>query len=69
MVRIGDLHLGWVFDCMDQQLFNVVRKPAVAGLLGVRHDSPNVDKFGGIATVADINRLGHGRNHFRHTGR
>ncbi len=42
--------LGWVFDCMGQQMFNVVRKPAVAGLLGLATDAPNVDYYGGIAT-------------------
>lgn len=42
--------LGWVFDCMGQQLFNVVRKPAVAALLGLAVDAPDVDKYGGIAT-------------------
>jgi sugar phosphate permease len=42
--------LGWVFDTMGQQLFNVVRKPAVAGLLGLAADAPDVDKYGGLAT-------------------
>jgi len=42
--------LGWVFDCMGQQLFNVVRKPAVAALIGLAADAPDVDKYGGIAT-------------------
>ena len=27
--------LGWTFDTMDQQLFNLARKPAVTELLGV----------------------------------
>jgi MFS family permease len=42
--------LGWVFDTMGQQLFNVVRKPAIAALLGTAADNPNVDWYGGIAT-------------------
>ena len=28
--------LGWLFDTMDQQLFNLARKPAVTRLLDVR---------------------------------
>jgi MFS family permease len=43
--------LGWVFDCMDQQLFNVVRKPAVAGLLGLAPDNPKVAEYSGYATA------------------
>ncbi len=42
--------LGWVFDTMGQQLFNVVRKPAVAALMGLAADAPDVDKYGGFAT-------------------
>ncbi len=42
--------LGWVFDCMGQQLFAVVRKPAVAALMGIAADAPDVDKLSGIAT-------------------
>jgi MFS family permease len=42
--------LGWVFDCMGQQLFNVVRKPAVAALLGLAADAKDVDYYGGLAT-------------------
>ena len=26
--------LGWLFDTMDQQLFNLARRPAIAELLG-----------------------------------
>jgi MFS family permease len=42
--------LGWVFDTMGQQLFNVVRNPAVAALKGMATDAPEVAKFSGIAT-------------------
>ena len=42
--------LGWVFDCMGQQLFNVVRNPAVAALKGMAADAPEVAKYSGIAT-------------------
>ena len=42
--------LGWLFDTMDQQLFNLARRPAIIDLLGVspadptasRHASPNI---------------------------
>ena len=46
--------LGWLFDTMDQQLFNLARKPAIMQLL---HASPGdkamagkVDEYGGYAT-------------------
>jgi MFS family permease len=42
--------LGWVFDTMGQQLFNVVRNPAVAALKGMATDAPAVAKYSGIAT-------------------
>ncbi|MGA2796808.1 MAG: MFS transporter [Thermoguttaceae bacterium] len=42
--------LGWVFDTMGQQLFNVVRNPAVAALKGMATDAPEVAKYSGIAT-------------------
>ena len=32
--------LGWVFDTMGQQLFNVVRNPAVAALIGIGRPMP-----------------------------
>src|SRR5438552_15279821 len=43
--------LGWLFDTMDQQLFNLARMPAVTELLGVQPGDPSVQKFGGIATM------------------
>jgi MFS family permease len=42
--------LGWVFDCMDQQLFALVRKSAIAALQGMAPDAPAVDNYSGIAT-------------------
>jgi MFS family permease len=39
--------LGWVFDTMGQQLFNVARLRAVTGLLP---DNPKVDLYAGIVT-------------------
>ncbi len=39
--------LGWVFDTMGQQLFNVARQRAVTGLLP---DNSDVDLYAGIAT-------------------
>ena len=32
--------LGWLFDTMDQQLFNLARKPAVTRLLDVTPGDP-----------------------------
>ena len=39
--------LGWLFDTMDQQLFNLARVPAMRELVA---DSQKIDKYGGIAT-------------------
>jgi MFS family permease len=39
--------LGWLFDCLDQQLFNLARVPAMKDLLGPGQD-PQV--YGGYAT-------------------
>ena len=41
--------LGWLFDCLDQQLFNAARVPAMRELLGTR-DMAEVTRFGGYAT-------------------
>ena len=47
--------LGWLFDTMDQQLFNLARLPAVAELLGTKIGDPNtaekVKEYGGYATT------------------
>ncbi len=40
--------LAWLFDCLDQQLFNLARNPAMAALLEKGQDTKY---FGGIATA------------------
>lgn len=42
--------LGWLFDCGDQQIFNLARKPAVAELLQVAPNDPLVAEWAGYAT-------------------
>ena len=42
--------LGWLFDCLDQQLFNLARKPAVAELLQLAPNDPKVASYCGAAT-------------------
>jgi MFS family permease len=46
--------LGWLFDTMDQQLFNLARKPAIVQLLGVspgdRAMAGKADEYGGYTT-------------------
>jgi MFS family permease len=43
--------LGWLFDTMDQQLFNLARKPAVMQLIGASSPAdPNVTRVGGYLT-------------------
>ena len=46
--------LGWLFDTMDQQLFNLARVPAMRELLapapGVSPAQADVDFYGGIST-------------------
>jgi MFS family permease len=41
---------GWMFDCFDQQLFNLARKSAVTTLLSVKPGDPSIDWYSGIAT-------------------
>lgn len=43
--------LGWLFDTMDQQLFNLARLPAIAELLDTTKSNPDVKYYGGIATT------------------
>ena len=43
--------LGWLFDTMDQQLFNLARKPAVTYLIGASPGDLNIDKYAGYATT------------------
>src|SRR5713101_3619268 len=46
--------LGWLFDTMDQQLFNIARRPAMRKLLepapGVEPDKDQVAAYSGYAT-------------------
>lgn len=42
--------LGWLFDTMDQQLFNLARRPASTELLALPPSDPKIDKYGGYAT-------------------
>lgn len=41
--------LGWLFDCLDQQLFNAARVPAMRELLGTS-DMKVIIQYGGYAT-------------------
>ncbi len=42
--------LGWMFDCLDQQLFNAERKPAISELMNLPANDPIVDRFAGYST-------------------
>lgn len=42
--------LGWLFDTMDQQLFNLARNPAITELLGEGATKTEIDKHGAYAT-------------------
>jgi len=42
--------LGWLFDCLDQQLFILARQPAMAELLPGTPTQATIDSFGGYAT-------------------
>lgn len=46
--------LGWLFDTMDQQLFNLARRPAITELLGVNPGDPGaagaIAEYSGYAT-------------------
>src|SRR5438067_2709684 len=43
--------LGWLFDTMDQQLFNLARKPAVTHLIGAVPGDLRIDEYAGYATT------------------
>ena len=47
--------LGWLFDTMDQQLFNLARRPAIIDLLGVSAADPDaagqIAEYAGYATM------------------
>jgi MFS family permease len=42
--------LGWLFDTMDQQLFNLARAPAISELLQASPGDPGVQFWSGLAT-------------------
>jgi MFS family permease len=42
--------LGWLFDCLDQQLFNLARNPAITELLGPSASKTQIDAYGAYAT-------------------
>jgi MFS family permease len=42
--------LGWLFDCLDQQLFVLARQPAMKELLATT-DQATIDAYGGYATA------------------
>lgn len=43
--------VGWMFDTMDQQLFNLARKPAIAELLGATASTGEKDYQAGLSTA------------------
>jgi MFS family permease len=43
--------LGWIFDTMDQQLFNLARMPALTDLLHTSPGDPQVKHMAGITTM------------------
>ena len=42
--------MAWSFDCLNQQIFNLARTPAMADLLGVSPDDPQVTYYGNLGT-------------------
>ena len=48
---LGVACMGWMFDTMAQQLFNLARKPALRDLLGGHASASRVDEQGAIATA------------------
>jgi len=44
--------MGWSFDCMNQQIFNLSRKPAMSDLLAVQPTDPTVALVGSWTTAA-----------------
>ncbi len=46
--------LGWLFDTMDQQLFNLARRPAITELLGPGATPAMVAEYSGYATMIFI---------------
>jgi MFS family permease len=46
--------LGWLFDTMDQQLFNLARRPAITELLGAGASPSTIAEYSGYATMIFI---------------
>ena len=46
--------LGWLFDTMDQQLFNLARRPAISELLGPGASTAAIAEYSGYATTIFI---------------
>jgi MFS family permease len=46
--------LGWLFDTMDQQLFNLARRPAITELLGPGASPAAIAEYSGYATTIFI---------------
>ncbi|MFY7951344.1 MAG: MFS transporter, partial [Armatimonadaceae bacterium] len=42
--------LGWLFDCLDQQLFNLVRQPSLKDLLGPEATKEDISRWSGSLT-------------------
>ncbi len=43
--------LGWLLDCLDQQLFTLARVPAMKGLLDLPASDPQVKQWGAVVTA------------------
>ena len=65
--------LGWLFDTMDQQLFNLARVSAVRSLLRIQpgdtSQSGLIDRIRRLCDVDLHGRLGDRRDHLRHPRR
>jgi MFS family permease len=46
--------MAWLFDTMDQQLFNLARKPAITHLIHAKPGDLAIDKYAGYATTIFI---------------
>jgi MFS family permease len=46
--------LGWLFDCLDQQLFTLARPTAMRDLLGVPAGDPSINLWAGYVTTVFI---------------
>jgi MFS family permease len=44
--------LAWAFDCLNQQIFNLSRKPAMEDLMGVAPGDPGATYYGSLGTSA-----------------